>query len=88
MMTPNGLLYSVNIVEMVPGKWWVVQITNKDGDYTLLDGPRYNKEDIEMSEMWLQRGAWPHRRIPQSGRATTIAAGEPFPVANVGPSTD
>ncbi len=39
MMTRNGELGEIKVIEWTPGKWWVVQITNKDGSYTPLDGP-------------------------------------------------
>lgn len=52
MMTCNGLLYSVQIVEWSPGKWWVVQITNRDGSYTPLDGSFNSKTEAEQSETW------------------------------------
>lgn len=52
MMTRNGLLYSVKIVEWSPGKWWVVQITNKDGSYTPLDEHFNSFKEAEQSDTW------------------------------------
>ncbi len=51
-MTRNGLLYSVKIVEWVPGRWYVVQITNKDGSYTPLSERFYSKAEAEQSDEW------------------------------------